>query len=104
MSKYCQVCFKFGALAILMSRLFMPVNHTCLSVGTFAGFDESQPTCQSGGKPRVIEKLKQDHGFNKLVHIGDGVTDMETCPPAVSIYNRGKISTYPAARGCLDLV
>ena len=52
--------------------------------GGFAGFDKSQPTSESGGKPKVLQALKDKHGYKKLVHIGDGVTDLEACPPAVS--------------------
>ena len=52
--------------------------------GEFASFDEDQPTCQAGGKPRVINDLKSKHGYKKVVHIGDGTTDMEASPPAVS--------------------
>jgi len=50
--------------------------------GSYAGFDESEPTCDSGGKPKVIESLKSKHGYKNLVHIGDGATDMEAAPPA----------------------
>nr|XP_033778522.1 phosphoserine phosphatase [Geotrypetes seraphini] len=50
--------------------------------GEYAGFDESQPTAESGGKGKVIGLLKEKFGFRKLVMIGDGATDMEACPPA----------------------
>lgn len=52
--------------------------------GEYAGFDESQPTCESGGKGRVISLLKEKYGFKTVVMIGDGATDLEACPPAVS--------------------
>lgn len=52
--------------------------------GEYAGFDESQPTAQSGGKGRVISMLKEEYGFGNIVMIGDGATDLEACPPAVS--------------------
>lgn len=45
-------------------------------------FDLSQPTSRSGGKGEAILKLKNAHGFEKLVMIGDGATDLEACPPA----------------------
>ena len=53
--------------------------------GEYAGFDESQPTCEDGGKPRVMHALKQKFGYQHLVHVGDGATDMEASPPAVSL-------------------
>jgi phosphoserine phosphatase len=50
--------------------------------GTYAGFDEKQHTSETGGKPKVIQELKDKFGYKTVVHIGDGVTDMEACPPA----------------------
>ena len=32
----------------------------------------------------MIQLLKDKHGYKNLVHIGDGATDLEACPPAVS--------------------
>lgn len=50
--------------------------------GEYAGFDETQPTSESGGKAAVIKRLKDKCGYRKLVMIGDGATDLEACPPA----------------------
>lgn len=58
---------------------------TCISLGEYAGFDETQPTAESGGKGKVISYLKEQFQFKKVVMIGDGATDMEACPPAVSV-------------------
>lgn len=46
--------------------------------GEYAGFDEDQPTAINGGKAKIIEQLKNEKGFTTVVHIGDGVTDLET--------------------------
>lgn len=48
--------------------------------GQYTGFDEQEPTSCSGGKPRVMEMLKQKH--ETIVMIGDGATDLEAYPPA----------------------
>ncbi|XP_008837384.1 phosphoserine phosphatase isoform X1 [Nannospalax galili] len=53
--------------------------------GEYAGFDETQPTAESGGKGKVIKFLKEKFHFKKIVMIGDGATDLEACPPAVRI-------------------
>lgn len=53
--------------------------------GDYAGFDETQLTAESGGKGKVIGLLKEKYGFYNVVMIGDGATDMEACPPAVSL-------------------
>ncbi|XP_050685053.1 phosphoserine phosphatase isoform X2 [Leptidea sinapis] len=50
--------------------------------GDYAGFDENEPTSRSGGKALVVRRLKEQHGFQKLVMIGDGATDAEASPPA----------------------
>ena len=34
-------------------------------VGRFAGFDENEPTSDSGGKTRVVELLKARYGYKK---------------------------------------
>lgn len=52
--------------------------------GEYAGFDETQLTAESGGKGKVIAHLKEQFSFKNVVMIGDGATDMEACPPAVS--------------------
>lgn len=48
--------------------------------GHYSGFDENEPTSRSGGKPLVISEIKKKH--NRVVMIGDGVTDLEASPPA----------------------
>lgn len=50
--------------------------------GEYAGFDENEPTSRSGGKGLVIRRLKEQHGYQRLIMIGDGATDAEACPPA----------------------
>ena len=61
-------------------------RHNRLVSGAYAGFDTSEPTSESGGKPRVVKLLKEKFGHKSLVMIGDGATDMEASPPAVRIY------------------
>ncbi|XP_034831914.1 phosphoserine phosphatase isoform X2 [Maniola hyperantus] len=50
--------------------------------GEYAGFDENEPTSRTGGKGLVIRRLKELHGYQRLVMVGDGATDAEACPPA----------------------
>ncbi|MEQ2206989.1 hypothetical protein XENOCAPTIV_005715 [Xenoophorus captivus] len=72
------------------SQLNIPLHHVYANRlkfyfnGEYAGFDESQPTAESGGKGKVISMLKEQNGFKTVVMIGDGATDLEACPPAVS--------------------
>jgi len=50
--------------------------------GSYAGFDETEPTSQQDGKAQVVAYLKHLQGYQRVVMVGDGVTDMEACPPA----------------------
>ena len=52
------------------------------SNGEYVGFDENEFTSESGGKGRVIEHLKNTFGYRNVIMIGDGATDLESCPPA----------------------
>ncbi|KAJ8922872.1 hypothetical protein NQ315_007907 [Exocentrus adspersus] len=57
--------------------------------GEYAGFDETQPTSKSGGKAVVVDYLKNKYEFKNLVLVGDGVTDLEACPPADAFIGYG---------------
>ncbi|KAF4528580.1 hypothetical protein B566_EDAN015728 [Ephemera danica] len=48
----------------------------------YAGFEEEEPTSRSGGKGEVVQQLKTEMGYSTVVLIGDGMTDLEACPPA----------------------
>jgi len=50
--------------------------------GKYRGFDVNQPTSTQSGKSRVINWLKTHRGYKKVVMIGDGMTDLESSPPA----------------------
>lgn len=49
--------------------------------GEFAGFDASEPTSRSGGKPTAVQQIRKAQGYDKLVMIGDGATDLEARKP-----------------------
>ncbi|CAM6018239.1 unnamed protein product [Sphagnum balticum] len=49
--------------------------------GEFKGFDETEPTSRSGGKAKVVEQIKKEHGYQTLVMVGDGATDLEARRP-----------------------
>jgi phosphoserine phosphatase len=56
--------------------------------GSFAGFDGDQPTSRSGGKSAVIEILRSRHSV--IVMVGDGITDLEACPPADAFIGKSR--------------
>ncbi|HEY5228152.1 MAG TPA: HAD-IB family phosphatase [Opitutaceae bacterium] len=48
--------------------------------GAYRGFDEAYPSTRSGGKVDIIAKLRREMGPDRVVMIGDGVSDLETQP------------------------
>jgi phosphoserine phosphatase len=48
--------------------------------GTYKGFDEAYPSTRSGGKVDIIQRLRGEMSPEKIVMIGDGVSDLETQP------------------------
>ncbi|KAL0335543.1 UNVERIFIED_CONTAM: Phosphoserine phosphatase, chloroplastic [Sesamum radiatum] len=51
------------------------------SSGEFLGFDTKEPTSRSGGKATAVEQIRKVKGYNSLVMIGDGATDLEARKP-----------------------
>jgi len=46
--------------------------------GSYAGFGEDYPTTRNGGKPTIIQELKAKLNPERVVMVGDGVSDLET--------------------------
>ena len=53
--------------------------------GGYTGYDEAYPTTRSGGKPEVIRSLRAELRPERMVMVGDGVSDLETVP-AVDLF------------------
>lgn len=48
--------------------------------GAYAGYDAGYPSTRSGGKVEIIQRLRKELRPEKVVMIGDGVSDLETMP------------------------
>ena len=46
--------------------------------GFYISFDNSYPTTYNGGKPEIIRQLKSEFSPEKIIMVGDGVSDLET--------------------------
>jgi len=57
--------------------------------GSYAGFDEREPTSHQDGKAKVVSYLKRRYGYRCVVMVGDGATDLEACPPAEAFIGFG---------------
>ncbi|XP_050690266.1 phosphoserine phosphatase-like [Eriocheir sinensis] len=66
--------------------------------GEYGGFDEGQLTSRSGGKAEVVSYLKRREGYTRVVMVGDGITDLEACPPADAFIGFGGNVVRPAVR------
>ncbi len=48
--------------------------------GNYTGFDEDHPNTRNGGKPKIIEALRKAGKVERVVMVGDGISDLETKP------------------------
>eukprot|EP00164_Ancoracysta_twista_P008950 GFYU01013098.1.p1 GENE.GFYU01013098.1~~GFYU01013098.1.p1 ORF type:complete len:320 (-),score=92.68 GFYU01013098.1:236-1195(-) len=65
-------------------------------------FDDQEPTSRSGGKARVVDKLKNEKNYDVVIMIGDGATDMEAKPPATAFIGFGGIAVRDAVKDGAD--
>lgn len=68
----------------LALSLAIPLNHVYANTllfdehdGQYIGFDVNELTSKSGGKALAIQRIKEIYGYNNVVMIGDGITDLE---------------------------
>ncbi|MGC3990199.1 MAG: HAD-IB family phosphatase [Chthoniobacteraceae bacterium] len=66
--------------------------------GTYAGFGEDYPTTRNGGKPEVIQRLRAELAPEKIVMVGDGVSDLETGPVVDLFVGYGGYAARPAVQ------
>lgn len=66
--------------------------------GAYLGFDESYPTTRSGGKPAVIKNLQERWQPEKVVMVGDGVSDLETAPAVDRFIGFGRYVVRPRVK------
>ncbi len=50
--------------------------------GLYSGYDSSYPTTYNGGKTEILAALGHEHQPEKLVMVGDGVSDLEAAQAA----------------------
>eukprot|EP00884_Botryococcus_braunii_P018710 jgi/Botrbrau1/5522/Bobra.0023s0010.2 len=67
--------------------LGIPLDHVFANTilfkedGTYLGFDAEEFTSRSGGKLRAVKHIKEKYGYNPMVMVGDGATDVEARQP-----------------------
>ena len=65
------------------------------SDGSYAGFDESCPTCKSKGKNVVARRLRAEHRADLVVMVGDGASDLEVKGDADIVVGFGRYAQRP---------
>lgn len=48
--------------------------------GAYESYDRDYPTTRNGGKKEVAESLRREGGYDRVVMVGDGVSDLEAKP------------------------
>lgn len=66
--------------------------------GNYAGFDVNEPTSADMGKPKALQTIKDEHGYNTMIMVGDGATDAQAKPPADAFIGFGGIITRQAVK------
>jgi len=66
--------------------------------GEYAGFDREELTSADMGKPKAVQKIKDDHGYKTVVMVGDGATDAQAKPPADAFIGFGGVSVRDSVR------
>jgi phosphoserine phosphatase len=89
-------------LGIPIGRVFAN-NLMFTSDGAYAGFDDIEPTSRAGGKAKVIAQLRAQHGYETVVMVGDGATDMQARPPATAFIGYGGVAVRDVVRDGADL-
>lgn len=66
--------------------------------GTYAGFCTDEPTSRDMGKPAALTALKEEHGYERMVMVGDGATDLQAVPPADAFVGFGGVAVREAVK------
>jgi len=66
--------------------------------GSYAGYDSAFPSTRSGGKVQIIERLRAELRPERVVMVGDGVSDLETRPAVDLFVGYGGFATRERVR------
>ena len=66
--------------------------------GEYSGFCREEPTSADMGKPKAVKMLKDEHGYETVVMVGDGATDAQAKPPADAFIGFGGVAIRDAVR------
>ncbi len=70
--------------------------------GGYRGFDGDYPTTRNGGKSEVVSRLRERNGYDRVVMVGDGVSDLETKDVVEMFVGFGRYANRVAVREGAD--
>jgi len=71
--------------------------------GNYAGYDRDFPTTRSGGKPRVVARLRTELRPGRVMAVGDGVSDLAMKPGVDLFAGFGGYVARPPVKAQADL-
>lgn len=66
--------------------------------GEYKGFCRNEPTSADMGKPKAVKQIKDEHGYNTVIMVGDGATDAQAKPPADAFIGFGGVTVRESVR------
>ncbi len=70
--------------------------------GSYAGYDTSAPPTRNGGKPEIIQQLKNELQAEYVVMVGDGISDLEAKPVVDTFIGFGRYAAREKVRQASD--
>lgn len=66
--------------------------------GSYEGYDESHPATRTGGKVEIVARLRAEFAPERVVMVGDGVSDLETAAVVDRFIGFGRYSDRAKVR------
>jgi phosphoserine phosphatase len=68
------------------------------NTGRYAGFETDHPTTRNGGKAEIATRLRAEFEAERVVMVGDGVSDLETADVVDRFVGFGRYTVRPRVR------
>ena len=68
----------------------------------YLNFNQTEITSHDGGKPAVIQRLKDLYHYKHIIMIGDGVTDLQTKPTVDAFIGFGGVAVREVVKAQAD--
>lgn len=92
----------------IAERLNIPISNIYANTlifdeeGKYKSFDATEPTSADMGKPKALGMIKDLHGYETMIMVGDGATDAQAKPPASAFIGFGGVVAREAVKAKAD--